>query len=281
MNIVEQLVEAKSRDGRESEDAIFFSPAYAAVIDGATDKTGRPFAGLPGGLFAARSILRTIARLDPGLDIRAFVDGLAQGLLQDIARAAPGFDPRAEDGPSASLVVYSPRRREVWRVGDASWAADGAVHLGDSPVDRATSSARAAFLRARLIQGVPVERLRAQDDGRALIRPLLDMQHAFRNVDAPDEPFGYGAIDGRPVPQRYLEKWEVPDAREIILASDGYPALFPSLMQTEEHLRAELERDPLRIGRSASTKGVAPGAVSFDDRAYLRLAVTACGGHPA
>ena len=156
-----------------------------------------------------------------------------------------------------------------------------AVHLGDSPVDRATSSARAAFLRARLIQGVPVERLRAQDDGRALIRPLLDMQHAFRNVDAPDEPFGYGAIDGRPVPQRYLEKWEVPDAREIILASDGYPALFPSLVQTEEHLRAELERDPLRIGRSASTKGVAPGAVSFDDRAYLRLAVTACAGHPA
>jgi len=275
MNIIEQLVEAKSRDGRESEDVIFSSPAYAAVIDGATDKTGRTFAGLPGGLFAARSILRTIASLDAGLDIRSFVDGLSQGLLQDIARAAPGFDPRTDDGPSATVVVYSPARREVWRVGDASWAADGAVHLGDSPIDRATASARAAFLRARIIQGVPVERLRAHDEGRAFIRPLLDMQHAFRNVDAPDEPFGFGAIDGRPVPDRYLEAWPVPDAVEIILASDGYPALFPTLSQTEAQLCSEIERDPLRIGRFPATKAVAPDATSFDDRAYLRLSVKA------
>src|SRR5690606_26026180 len=146
---------------------------------------------------AARSILRTMERLDPGLDIRGFVDGLSQGLRKDIARASPGFDPRTDDGPSATLVVYSPARREVWRVGDASWAADGAVHLGDSPIDRATASARAAFLRARLLQGVALERLRAQDDGRALVLPLLDVQHAFRNVDAADEPFGFGAIDGR------------------------------------------------------------------------------------
>lgn len=275
MNIIEQLVEAKSRDGRESEDVIFSSPAYAAVIDGATDKTGRTFAGLPGGLFAARSILRTIASLDAGLDIRSFVDGLSQGLVEDIARVAPGFDPRTDDGPSAALVVYSPARREVWRVGDASWAADGAVHLGDSPIDRATASARAAFLRARIIQGVPVERLRAHDEGRAFIRPLLDMQHAFRNVDAPDEPFGFGAIDGRPVPDRYLEAWPVPDAVEIILASDGYPALFPTLSQTEAQLCSEIERDPLRIGRFPATKAVAPDATSFDDRAYLRLSVKA------
>ena len=130
MNIVEQLVEAKSRDGRESEDAIFFSPAYAAVIDGATDKTGRPFADLPGGLFAARSILRTIARLDPGLDIRAFVDGLAQGLLQDIARAAPGFDPRAEllaANRDRVRIVRDPREavRDVDLVATDVWASMG------------------------------------------------------------------------------------------------------------------------------------------------------------
>lgn len=273
MKVIEQFIEAKSHDGRACEDAVFFSPAYAAVIDGATDKTGRTFAGLPGGLFAARSILATLAGLDADLDIQDFVDEIGNGLLRDIAREARDFDPHLEDGPSATLVVYSPARREVWRVGDGSWAIDGRANLGERTIDRTAASARAAFLRARLLRGATLEELRMRDDGRTFILPLLNAQHAFRNLDDPTEPFGFGAIDGRPVPDRYLERWSVSDASEVILASDGYPDLCASLSQTEDKLKHEIERDPLRIGRFPSTKGIGLKAASFDDRAYLRLSV--------
>ena len=56
-----------------------------------------------------------------------------------------------------------------------------------------------------------------------------------------------------------------------ILASDGYPVLADTLEETERLLACSLAEDPLRIGEHLSTKGVAAGNESFDDRTYLRM----------
>ena len=44
-------------------------------------------------------------------------------------------------------------------------------------------------------------------------------------------------------------------------------------MASEEALAAVLRDDPLMIRLHVSTKGLAPGALSFDDRSYVRVAL--------
>lgn len=275
MKVVERFLCGKAEARQPCEDAIFINDAFAAVIDGATAKDGRRFGEGSSGLFAARSILASLAGLDPGAAIRDFVAHVSEALARDIAREAPGFDLRGGDGPSATVVAWSAARREVWRVGDASWATPGTSNPGRKAIDDVAAHARAAFLRARLLRGDVVDMLARDDPGRTLVLPLLSIQHVFRNLDDPDEPLAFGAIDGTPVPERFQECWHVPDADELVLASDGYPAVLPTLDEAEAHLAATLARDPLRIGAMPSTKGVVPGTDSFDDRAYLRIATRA------
>ena len=65
---------------------------------------------------------------------------------------------------------------------------------------------------------------------------------------------------------------DVPDnAQEIVLASDGYPELLPTLEESERALKEILAEDPLFILRHKSTKGLQKGNNSFDDRAYIRF----------
>jgi hypothetical protein len=78
---------------------------------------------------------------------------------------------------------------------------------------------------------------------------------------------------GGQLPLAYVERIEVPGgAREIVLATDGYPTAMPSLAESEAFLSGLLAADPLCIGPLRSTKGVARQASSFDDRAFVRVA---------
>jgi len=58
---------------------------------------------------------------------------------------------------------------------------------------------------------------------------------------------------------------------QVILASDGYPDILPTLVASEAHLARLLTRDPWCVNELRGTKGVAEGQISYDDRAYLRL----------
>lgn len=60
---------------------------------------------------------------------------------------------------------------------------------------------------------------------------------------------------------------------EVVLASDGYPQLCPTLAESEAALRRQLDDDPFCIRTFKATKGRMVGNQSFDDRAYLRLGV--------
>lgn len=64
------------------------------------------------------------------------------------------------------------------------------------------------------------------------------------------------------------------DVQEIVLASDGYPVLCPTLEASEAALWALAERDPLMIGDYAGCRAFPAGEGSFDDRTFLRLRLT-------
>ncbi|SDG61676.1 hypothetical protein SAMN05216518_14411 [Bacteroidales bacterium KHT7] len=55
----------------------------------------------------------------------------------------------------------------------------------------------------------------------------------------------YAVIDGFHIPLDKVKTYNAADADTLILATDGYPQLFPTLAATEAHLQECLHEDPL------------------------------------
>ena len=59
--------------------------------------------------------------------------------------------------------------------------------------------------------------------------------------------------------------------QEIVLASDGYPFLKPTLANSEAALAHLIATDPQCVRYFIATKGLVSGNRSFDDRTYIRF----------
>lgn len=265
--ILESFSLSKTGHG-SGDDALFLSDHFAAVIDGETDKSVSP--GAITGQSVAIQIVEAIGGLAPDADARTAVDAISRSVDEMYAS-------RPEQRRSgASLVMLSASRREIWQVGDCRYSVDGTAHIREKAIDAVASGVRSAYLEALLRSGSSLDRLLAQDPGRDLIMPLLLESAAFRNVDDEACMWAFGTIDGSPVPDRFLEIASLPSSQvTVTLASDGYPWITDNLEEAEAHLRAALLMDPLCTGELRSTKGVAPGNASFDDRSWLRVLLEA------
>ncbi len=66
------------------------------------------------------------------------------------------------------------------------------------------------------------------------------------------------------------------EVNEVVMASDGFPDLCPTLNESESRLRWLLKTDPGAVAELWTVgKALRPGANSVDDRAYLRLSTSA------
>lgn len=263
-SVVEEFVEGKSSD-RACEDLITITADFAAVIDGATDETGALYDGKSGGLIAAETLGSAIESLGRDSTGRQFADEMTSSLKR--TADANGVSTR---WPSASLVCLSFARREIWRIGDCSFLVDGEPHIGTKRIDDAAYGFRAAINASLIASGTPVEEILRTDPGAGFARPLHDLQQQLSNLEG---PWGFGCINGRPVPDQFVEVFPLANhVDEIVLASDGFPDLQPTLHESETRLQELLKIDPAAIAELwAVGKALRPEANSVDDRAYLRL----------
>jgi hypothetical protein len=271
-SVIEEFVEGKM-PGRTCEDMIVTTSDFAAVIDGATDETGgAQFDGRSGGRFAAETLASAITDLSPESTAREFADHLSSTLATAAAAADTGGR-QSTRWPSASLVCLSVARREIWRIGDCSFLVDGEPNLGTKRVDDAAYGFRSAINASLIASGTPLDEILTTDPGAGFARPLLDLQQQLTNHEG---PWGYGCINGRRVPDQFVEVFPTPTGvQEVVMASDGFPDLRTTLQASEVRLRELLEIDPAAIAELwAVGKALRPGANSVDDRAYLRLAST-------
>jgi len=58
-----------------------------------------------------------------------------------------------------------------------------------------------------------------------------------------------------------------------VLCSDGYPKIFSTLKEAEEYLEYIIKNDPLCYKINPYFGGIVKGAISFDDRAYIRFKI--------
>lgn len=279
IRVAEQFVEGKQQDSNRCEDALYIGDQLYAVVDGATNTSVAYEDGISPGRLAADTLVKALGEMDTTLSARRAMRWLDGQILRwyrehDLERVVAD-DPFQRI--SASMVVFHAGRSEIWLLGDCQALIDSVHVTNHKAVDLLTEEVRAFMIESELARGATVETLLQHDAGRAAIDDLIRRQRVFQN-QVRGTRYDYFVLDGF-LPESFnMIIYPVPEGAEsVVLASDGYPELYPTLAATEAALREVLHNDPLLFRRMKATKGVYPGSRSFDDRAYLRIQRSSAG----
>ncbi len=278
MTILEQALVPKN-PAKRSEDGIVVTPDFIAVIDGSTSKSRRrchrdySLRKHSNGELAMLTLAAYIKKMPKDISCHQFCLGATQAVRRRYVKSLlPHLAEHPEDRLTASVIVFSRLRRELWMVGDCQALLIGTPPSSPDagkplppqffdnpkPYEQELAQRRADLIRA----GSTADAAR-----EAIIPRMLEtMQHQNN---------GYSVVDGFAVDERHVrvipldfQPWH------IILASDGYPFLCPTLVESESRLRKQREDDPLNIGHHfQATKAFHPDFNSFDDRAYIRFSI--------
>ena len=300
MIIIEQSLIPKDPK-RKSEDGIVVTPDFIAVIDGSTSKSELRHSFFhSNGRYAMLLVSRFIKHMPKDTSCNDFLKGVTAYVRKKYKKSQLlRLAGHPEDRITASCIIFSRLRREIWMVGDCQALVTNLPHshnsqspqlsqssqssqLPQSPLSQQEShyldnpkpyESELAAMRSKeakrlLSSGTTTEELLAHDIARDSIIPRMieTMQHQNN---------GYSVVDGFPIDKLHvrtltlaLQPWE------IVLASDGYPFLCNTLEESEHRLALQREKDPLNIGPDfMATKAFRPGFNSFDDRAYIRFQI--------
>ncbi|MBI1214941.1 MAG: hypothetical protein GC185_03875 [Alphaproteobacteria bacterium] len=274
MKVIEQFTQGKTGDENLNEDRIVVTDDFVAVIDGVTPCADVTLQGMSTGRFAAIVLLEGVKELHPLITARDAVTRLTSRMEDHTTAAAEkeGKEKEFSDTavwPGAGLLIYSHRLAEIWRLGGYGFSLDGGpADTFTTPQEESWRQLRSSYLQAQLEKGVSERDLLAGDPSMKKFAETVVEMRALANSDA---PAGYGVLNGTPVPDRHIEVIDIDEIEEITLASDGYPEILPTLEASEARLKQLIAQDPLMYKACPQTRGVTPGAVSFDDRSYIRF----------
>lgn len=257
MTITEHFICGK-HTAADCEDGIVITNDFAAVIDGSTSKTPKRLdPSMKNGRFAMLLISEYIKQMPADYTMNDFCRGITLRFAEEYAKRGITEDmaKHPEERLTASAIIYSNSRKEVWMVGDCQAIIDGKHYDNSKPYEQEIAMQRATLIKNGMS---PKEARRAIEP--QLIKAMLEGQNRQ-----------YAVIDGTPI---YMPGTRIVTASHcVVLASDGYPTLLPTLHESEEALAQHLTDDPQNITDFIATKGLVEGNVSFDDRAYIKLTI--------
>ena len=288
MKIIESSIIGK-KSPEACEDGMVVSDDFIAVIDGSTSKTPKHLnPDMKNGKYAMMLISEYIRE---ELKTDASVDDFCQGVTAYIYNKVYeklGVEERLKEHPeerlTASAILYSRIRNEVWMVGDCQAIIAGKLYENGKPYEEKIARKRVELIE----QGLSPAEARKQIEP-LLIKAMLSGQNQT-----------YTVIDGFPIYREGVKVVSVSDScsvqdsvpasdsvpcsdsasasdtipsssSEIVLASDGYPFLEPTLAASEAALAEQIANDPQNIHSFIATKGIVEGNKSFDDRTYIRF----------
>lgn len=294
MKIIESSIIGK-KSPEACEDGLVVTDDFIAVIDGSTSKTPKHLnPDMKNGRYAMMLISEYIRE---ELKADASVDEFCQGVTAYIYNKVYeklGVEERLKEHPeerlTASAILYSRTRNEVWMVGDCQAIIAGKLYENGKPYEQEIARKRVELIE----QGLSPVEARKQIEP-LLIKAMLSGQNQT-----------YTVIDGFPIYREGVKVVSVSDScsvqnsvsssdscsvqdtvscsdsasasdtipsssSEIVLASDGYPFLKPTLAASEAALAEQIANDPQNIHSFIATKGIVEGNKSFDDRTYIRF----------
>ncbi|MBT1161300.1 hypothetical protein [Bifidobacterium sp. SO1] len=287
MRVIERCCRGKRADRSLNEDGLVVTDGFAAVVDGVTSKSVRHVWRPSGGVVAKDLLLGAIAGLPADATMRQ-VQSMLDGCLQaqyNMTADACLFEREPWERLQANAVVYSAARHEAWLFGDCQIMVNGVQTPTVKRVDELLGELRSFAAQALALDDDASDRTqddmasspasigwtatsRADDPARNMILPFLRLQSRFANRRG---EYGYFVFDGFTDPTYPIRTVAIDPGDEVVLASDGYPLLRPTLAESERELDRLRRDDPQLIRDYRTTKGFTPGQASFDDRTYLRF----------
>jgi len=288
MKIMESSIIGK-KSPEACEDGMVVTDDFIAVIDGSTSKTPKHLnPDMKNGRYAMMLISEYIWE---ELKADASVDDFCQGVTAYIYNKVYeklGVEERLKEHPeerlTASAILYSRTRNEVWMVGDCQAIIDGKLYENGKPYEQEIARKRVELIE----QGLSPAEARKQIEP-LLIKAMLSGQNQTYTVidgfpiyregvkvvsvsDSSSVQDSVPASDSVPCSDSASASDTIPSSSsEIVLASDGYPFLKPTLAASEAALAEQIANDPQNIRSFIATKGIVEGNKSFDDRTYIRF----------
>ena len=288
MKIIESSIIGK-KSPEACEDGMVVTDDFIAVIDGSTSKTPKHLnPDMKNGRYAMMLISEYIWE---ELKADASVDDFCQGVTAYIYNKVYeklGVEERLKEHPeerlTASAILYSRTRNEVWMVGDCQAIIDGKLYENGKPYEQEIARKRVELME----QGLSPAEARKQIEP-LLIKAMLSGQNQTYTVIDGFPIYREGvkvvsvsvsssvqdsvpASDSVPCSDSASASDTIPSSSsEIVLASDGYPFLKPTLAASEAALAEQIANDPQNICSFIATKGIVEANKSFDDRTYIRF----------
>lgn len=288
MKIIESSIIGK-KSPEACEDGMVVTDDFIAVIDGSTSKTPKHLnPDMKNGRYAMMLISEYIRE---ELKADASVDEFCQGVTAYIYNKVYeklGVEERLKKHPeerlTASAILYSRIRNEVWMVGDCQAIIAGKLYENGKPYEEKIARKRVELIE----QGLSPAEARKQIES-LLIEAMLSGQNQTYTVidgfpiyregvkvvsvsDSSSVQDSVPASDSVPCSDSASASGTIPSSSsEIVLASDGYPFLKPTLAASEAALAEQIANDPQNIHSFIATKGIVEGNKSFDDRTYIRF----------
>ncbi|MGI5173839.1 hypothetical protein H0R92_09600 [Treponema sp. OMZ 840] len=268
MNILESLIKGKTTDGY-CEDVLVVTDRFIAVIDGVTSKSDFIYEGKKTGRLAAELVQKAIEQSPADAECSKIIKK-CNSIFKDFYKNVDFPYEKQKYGLQAVAAIYSVSKREIWLIGDCQVMVNGKKYTNSRKSDTLFGELR-CMLRY-LSETNESDCSKAEDAGREAILPWILKTTAFANKE--HNPYGYSVINGEEIPQKLIKRIVLhKQPSEVILATDGYPVLLPSLQESEAELARILREDPCCCREYISTKGIENGNVSFDDRTYIRFRV--------
>lgn len=288
MKIIESCFIGK-KSPEACEDGMVVTDDFIAVIDGSTSKTPKHLnSDMKNGRYAMMLISEYIQE---ELKADASVDEFCQGVTAYIYNKVYeklGVEERLKEHPeerlTASAILYSRTRNEIWMVGDCQAIIAGKFYENGKPYEEKIARKRVELIE----QGLSPAEARKQIEP-LLIKAMLSGQNQTYTVidgfpiyregvkvvsvsDSSSVQDSVPASDSVPCSDSVSASGTIPSSSsEIVLASDGYPFLKPTLAASEAALAEQIANDPQNIHSFIATKGIVEGNKSFDDRTYIRF----------
>ena len=288
MKIIESSIIGK-KSPEACEDGMVVTDDFIAVIDGSTSKTPKHLnPDMKNGRYAMMLISEYIRE---ELKADASVDDFCQGVTAYIYNKVYeklGVEERLNEHPeerlTASAILYSRTRNEVWMVGDCQAIIAGKLYENGKPYEQEIARKRVELIE----QGLSPAEARKQIEP-LLIEAMLSGQNQTYTVidgfpiyregvkvvsvsDSSSVQDSVPASDSVPCSDSASASDTIPSSSsEVVLASDGYPFLKPTLAASEAALAEQIANDPQNIHSFIATKGIVEGNKSFDDRTYIRF----------
>lgn len=257
------------RNQETCEDGIVATANHVAVIDGSTSKAAHPLsATMSNGRLAMILVKEVVASLSANATLADFCQLVSQRIRSEYVlygMTRERLEVHPEERLTASVGIFSRHHGEVWLVGDCQCLHKGKLYDNPKPGEASIAERRSQLAHELLSsEATTIASLREHDITRdSIVNLIVDTCH-HQNID-------FSVVDGFDIPLDKVKVIPISSSSDIVLSTDGYPFLLPTLAESEAALAHLIATDPLCISLYKATKGVLEGNASFDDRSYVRF----------